>query len=102
MEEATWCVLLVVGHRKRGGQSSKDPEVPDVIRVGYFRKAWVIWAPGYPVIRCDLVSSVFVLIFGQFSAPGVNLLDRLLTVASPLWLVLVFDWWWARSVIGVG
>ena len=102
MDEAPGCFLLVVGHRRRGVDHPRILSFPDVIRVGYFRKAWVIWAPGCPVIQSDLLSSVFGFIFGQFPAPGVNLFDRFLTGASSLLLILVVACWFGHSVVGVG
>ena len=45
-----------------------------------------------PGSRPDLLSVVCFLIFGQPSALGINLLDRLLAFASPFGFVPGWDW----------
>ena len=58
--------------------------------------------PMGPVSRHDLLSAVCVLIFGQFSALGINLLDRFVTFTSPFGFVPGWDWAWVSSGIWVG
>ena len=48
--------------------------------------------PWGPVIRHDLLSAVFFLIFGQISALGINLLDRFATLASSFRFGFVPGW----------
>ena len=52
-----------------------DLKVPDVIRGGILWFGEGVWASEGPIVRHDLVSSVFALVFGQFSALGVNFFD---------------------------
>ena len=59
--------------------------VPDVIRGGIFLNGVCIGHPG-PFSTWRLVSLVFVFCPGQLSALGVDFLDRVLALSTPLLL----------------
>lgn len=77
VEEAAW---RSSGHQPSEVGGVDHPGIlrfPDVIRGGMVWRGGLV--PMGPVSRHDLLSAVCVLIFGQFSALGINLLDRFVT-----------------------
>ena len=100
MEGATGAFFRFFRPLEAGGRSSRDHEVPDVIRDGYFGMAFVSGIRGTLFDLHDLVSLVFVLVSGHLSALGILFLDRFLAFASSL-LVVVVVGSSTRSHIGV-
>ena len=100
MEGATGAFFRFFRPLEAGGRSSRDHEVPDVIRDGYFGMAFVSGIRGTLFDQRDLVSLVFVLVGGHFSALGIHFLNRFLAFASSL-LVVVIVGPSSRSRIGV-